>query len=62
MNRPELTPREKEVALLLEEGCTNVEIAKSLYLSEVTVKKHLKSMMEKFSTSNRTQLLKRLLE
>ncbi|GBG11378.1 helix-turn-helix transcriptional regulator [Paenibacillus agaridevorans] len=62
MNRPELTPREKEVALLLEQGCTNVEIAKSLYLSEVTVKKHLKSMMEKFSTSNRTQLLKRLLE
>lgn len=62
MNRSELTPREKEVALLLEQGCTNVEIAKKLYLSEVTVKKHLRSMMDKFDASNRTQLLKRLLE
>jgi DNA-binding CsgD family transcriptional regulator len=62
MNRSELTQREKEVAMLLEQGCTNVEIAKALYLSEVTVKKHLRSMMGKFDASNRTQLLKRLLE
>lgn len=62
MGRNGLTPREKEVALLLEKGSTNAEIAKALYLSEVTVKKHLRSMMEKLDASNRTQLLRRLLE
>lgn len=62
MAHSSLTPREKEVALLLEKGLTNPQIAKSLYLSEITVKKHLKSMMEKLGATNRTQLLKRLLE
>lgn len=62
MNRSELTSREKDVALMLEKGCTNAEIAKSLYISEVTVKKHLRSMMDKFHASNRTQLLKELLK
>ncbi|MUT64755.1 LuxR family transcriptional regulator [Paenibacillus sp. NEAU-GSW1] len=62
MARSSLTPREKEVALLLEKGFTNLQIAKSLYLSEITVKKHMKSMMEKLNATNRTQLLKQLLE
>ncbi|MEV5026171.1 response regulator transcription factor [Paenibacillus sp. LPE1-1-1.1] len=41
---------------------TNLEIAARLYLSEATVKKHMKSMMTKLNAANRTQLLKRLLE
>jgi DNA-binding CsgD family transcriptional regulator len=61
-NRLDLTPREKEVALLLEQGRKNADIASALFISEVTVKKHLRSMMTKLDATNRTQLLKRLLE
>ncbi|MGE5701892.1 MAG: LuxR C-terminal-related transcriptional regulator [Clostridia bacterium] len=60
--RVEFTLREREVAALLAEGMTNNEIAKKLFLSEVTVKKHLKAMFEKLEVTNRTQLLKKLLE
>lgn len=59
---PELTPREKDVAKLLEQGLTNAEIASALYVSEITVKKHMTSMLGKLNASNRTQLLKKLLE
>ncbi|MBW7473953.1 LuxR family transcriptional regulator [Paenibacillus oenotherae] len=59
---PELTPREKDVAKLLEKGLTNAEIAAALYVSEITVKKHMTSMLGKLNASNRTQLLKKLLE
>lgn len=61
MNRTDLTVREKEVAKLLEEGLTNSEMAKRLFLSEATIKKHIKSMLQKLDASNRTQLLKKLL-
>ncbi|MFE5321936.1 LuxR C-terminal-related transcriptional regulator [Paenibacillus sp. NPDC056579] len=62
LKRNDLTVREKEVAKLLEKGYTNVEIAASLYISEVTVKKHMKSMLGKLQATNRTQLLKKLLD
>ncbi|MDF2962769.1 MAG: hypothetical protein K0S39_4504 [Paenibacillus sp.] len=62
LERKDLTPREKEVAKLLEKGCTNAEMASLLYLSEVTVKKHIKSMLSKLNATNRTQLLKKLLD
>ncbi|WP_337099795.1 LuxR C-terminal-related transcriptional regulator [Paenibacillus sp. YIM B09110] len=60
--RSDLTPREKEVAKLLEQGLKNADIAQRLYLSEATVKKHMKSMLAKLNAANRTQLLKKLLE
>ncbi|MGF9910141.1 LuxR C-terminal-related transcriptional regulator [Brevibacillus porteri] len=56
-----LTAREQEVAALVLEGLTNAEIAGRLYLSEVTVKKHLKSIFDKMDVSNRTQLVKKML-
>ncbi|MGM0879719.1 MAG: helix-turn-helix transcriptional regulator [Bacillota bacterium] len=56
-----LTAREKEVADLVFEGLTNAEIAARLYLSEVTVKKHLKSIFEKQDVSSRTQLVRKML-
>ncbi|WP_419873436.1 LuxR C-terminal-related transcriptional regulator [Candidatus Pristimantibacillus sp. PTI5] len=56
-----LTAREKEVAALVFEGLTNAEIAARLYLSEVTVKKHLKSIFEKQDVSSRTQLVRKML-
>lgn len=57
-----LTAREKEVASLLEEGLTNLEIASRLFVSEATVKKHMKSMLQKTGAANRTQLLKKLMK
>jgi two-component system nitrate/nitrite response regulator NarL len=51
-----LTPREQEVLRLVGEGLTNRRIAESLYLSENTVKNHMKSILEKVQVQNRVQL------
>lgn len=56
-----LTEREKEVTNLVLQGMSNAEIAATLYISEVTVKKHLHSVYEKLQVSNRNQLLRLLL-
>jgi len=37
------------------QGATNKEIADSLFISENTVKTHLKSIMEKLHLANRSQ-------
>ncbi|WP_179233026.1 helix-turn-helix transcriptional regulator [Paenibacillus rigui] len=56
-----LTEREKEVALCVIEGCTNSEIAKRLYISLITVKKHLGSVYAKLQVRNRSQFIKAVL-
>jgi DNA-binding NarL/FixJ family response regulator len=48
-----LTPREKEVLDGMVRGLTNKEIANELFVSQNTVKKHLKSIFEKLEVSNR---------
>jgi two-component system, NarL family, nitrate/nitrite response regulator NarL len=48
-----LSPREKDVLGELESGATNQEIAKRLYLSENTVKHHIRSLLEKLGAENR---------
>ncbi|WP_284646253.1 LuxR C-terminal-related transcriptional regulator [Paenibacillus silviterrae] len=58
----DLTSRQKEVAALLTQGLSNAQIASQLFLSEFTVKKHLKSLFQKFGVASRTQLLKALLD
>ncbi len=50
-----LTPRELEVINLLAGGRTNKEIAGHLHVAEVTVKKHVQSLMKKMGASDRTQ-------
>ena len=50
-----LTPREQDVAALLARGFADKEIAEKLSLQTGTVKVHVKSILRKFSTSNRTQ-------
>jgi DNA-binding NarL/FixJ family response regulator len=50
-----LTKREKEILLHVIKGCTNREIAVSLYISENTVKNHLRNIMEKLQMNNRVQ-------
>ncbi|KEQ19134.1 response regulator transcription factor [Endozoicomonas numazuensis] len=51
----ELTPREKEILILVSTGATNTEIARRIFLSENTVKTHLSNLYKKLEIKNRTQ-------
>lgn len=53
----QLTAREKDVLGLLIRGFPNRVIAKELSLAEVTVKKHVQSIIAKFGVSDRTQVV-----
>ena len=50
-----LTERELEVLRLVAEGNRNRDIAAQLFISEETVKVHIKHIMEKLAASDRTQ-------
>jgi DNA-binding NarL/FixJ family response regulator len=52
----ELTPRESNVLQLVAEGKTNKEIATILFLSENTVKIHLRNILDKLHLQNRIQV------
>jgi len=54
-SKADLSPREGEVLQLVAQGATNKEISESLFISENTVKTHLKSLMEKLHLANRSQ-------
>lgn len=54
--RDSLTEREKEVLGLIAQGATNKEIAASLFISENTVRAHVRTLMQKLHLDNRTQL------
>lgn len=49
------TRRELDVLRLIAEGYTNKEIAMELSLAEITVKKHVQSIISKLGVSDRTQ-------
>lgn len=51
----DLTDRETEVLRLLATGAANREIARSLYLSEGTVKNHISSILNRLGVRDRTQ-------
>lgn len=51
-----LTRREKEILLLISDGISNKKIAEQLFISENTVKNHLKNLLEKLELDNRVQL------
>ena len=53
-SNPVLSPRERQVLALLAEGCTNRHVANQLYLSEETVKSHVRSAMFKLEARTRT--------
>ncbi|MDR7855059.1 response regulator transcription factor [Tissierella sp.] len=52
----ELTPRESDVLIELGRGLSNYEIAKELFISENTVKKHVSNILSKLELSHRTQV------
>jgi DNA-binding NarL/FixJ family response regulator len=51
----ELTPREREVLVMVAEGLPNKLIARRLEISEKTVKAHLTRVFERIGVSDRTQ-------
>lgn len=55
---PVFTKREKEVLALIAEGLTNQEIADQLFISQLTVISHRKSLLEKTESKNTAQLIK----
>ena len=59
---PELSPREREVAVLATQGLSNLEIAKRLTITDKTVEKHLASVYRKLRVSSRTLLAASLVE
>ena len=55
MGDESLTPREVEVLKYLAEGNRNKDIGEQLFISEETVKVHIKHIMEKLDANDRTQ-------
>lgn len=53
-----LTKREKTVLELVLEGLTNTEIADQLFVSNNTVKFHMKNIFSKYSVRNRVDLIR----
>ncbi len=52
-----LTPREREVVILVASGMSNDEIADQLYISRLTAKTHVNRAMMKLNTRDRAQLV-----
>jgi DNA-binding NarL/FixJ family response regulator len=56
----ELTAREVEILLLLEDRLETDEIAKRLFISEHTVRSHVKSVLRKLGVSSRREAVEKL--
>jgi DNA-binding CsgD family transcriptional regulator len=55
---PELTPRERQVLLLVRDGCSNASIARALGVAESTVVKHLEHVYARVGAHSRTQAVR----
>jgi DNA-binding CsgD family transcriptional regulator len=60
-SRDNLSRREAQIALCCAEGLTNAEIGEKLFISEETVKFHLRHVFAKFGVRRRGELISRLL-
>ena len=54
--RPRLTRRETEVVAMVAQGLRNREIADRMFISEQTVKNHLRAIFEKLNVGDRLEL------
>ena len=57
-----LSPREREVAVLVAQGSTNAEIAEALGISPKTVSTHLGNIFERLGINKRAQLARYVVE
>jgi len=57
LNNKTLTGRELDVLALLARGKSNKEIGMNLYISETTVKSHLRSIFVKLNVLSRTEAI-----
>jgi DNA-binding NarL/FixJ family response regulator len=55
LTSPSLTPREVEVLRFVAKGMSNREIAEELYISENTVKNHVRNILEKLHLHSRME-------
>ncbi len=55
--KQEVSPREREILLLLLKGKSNKEIEGALFISMATVKSHVYSIFQKIGVKNRAQLI-----
>ena len=55
-----INPREAEILRLMIDGCTNKQMAATLFISESTVKKHINAVYHKLGVSNRMGLAARV--
>jgi two-component system NarL family response regulator len=51
----ELSSREKEILKMTAQGSSNKEIAADLYISDTTVKAHMRNILEKLHVKNRAE-------
>ncbi|MBS7397754.1 MAG: helix-turn-helix transcriptional regulator, partial [Ruminiclostridium sp.] len=57
IQKHEISSRETEVLNLIIEGASNGEISAKLFISENTVKFHVRNILKKTGCANRTELL-----
>jgi two-component system NarL family response regulator len=57
MAQPELSPRELQILRQMAIGKSNKEIGQVLYISEYTVKNHVKSILKKLNAMGRTEAI-----
>ena len=55
-----LTPRERDVMGCVEDGLSNAEIARKLWIQPTTVRKHLENIFAKLGVRSRTAALSKL--
>jgi DNA-binding NarL/FixJ family response regulator len=58
----DLTARKREILELVVEGLSNAQIARRLYLSESTIKQHLRAAYKELGVRNRTEAAKLMRE
>jgi DNA-binding NarL/FixJ family response regulator len=59
---PQITPRQMEVLRLLSSGRSTREIGRELYLSEATVRNHIRGLLQAFGAHSQLEVLARARE